>query len=149
MRGRIPYNKEPITIYPGRYQPLPWKEKELLDEIKAGGAKIIRPPVNISEMTDYYKIEMPVPGFNSQDFFVHTQGRSLSISAINKKTPGRDETHYLSHNFNWHCILRHITLPPDTDASFATAEYRNGVLSLYIYKTLYPGRVSKGQIIVY
>ena len=149
MADHTTYYSKHASVYPGKYEPLPWQEKELQDEINRKGARVIKPPVNISEMADFYKVEMAAPGFRSEDFIIYTNGRTLSIAALNKKPVRQQEEHYCVHNFNCECIHRNLTLPADTDTNFATAEYRNGILELYFYKTTFPTLNPPGRIIVY
>lgn len=149
MTDNATYYTEHASVYPGEYEPLPWKEKELQDEINRQEARVIKPPVNISELADYYKVEMAVPGFKAEDFYIYANGRILFISALNKKpiTPG-EESYYI-HNFNYECILRRITLPVNADTNFIKAEYRDGILTIYFFKTILPAINQPGRIIVY
>src|SRR5687768_6802467 len=118
MTDHTTYHSEHACIYPGEYEPPPWKEKGLREELKACGARIIKPPVNIVELADHYKVEMAVPGFEARDFFIHTCGCTLAISAINRSMVKKDEERYHVRDFACSCIQRHITLPANTDTNF-------------------------------
>jgi len=131
------------AVYPGLYQPVFTKEQ---DSIKIKGSK---PPVNIIEFPDYYLVEMPAPGFQKEEFLVKTQGCSLLIAGKKKCANISEEAHYHHHGFNSRYITRNVDLPGDADTEFGTAEYKNGVLYIYLYKTSYPLPNHQSFIIVY
>jgi HSP20 family molecular chaperone IbpA len=149
MTEKARYYTERASVYPGEYAPVPWEEKEMLDAIDIKGSRIVRPPVNISELEDHYKVEMAVPGFKAGDFHINTNGCVLTIAALNKKpvTPG--EEHYHIRSFACERIHRRITLPVNTDTNFMAAEYRDGILAIYFFKTRSPAINQPGRIVVY
>ncbi|HEY8894522.1 MAG TPA: Hsp20/alpha crystallin family protein [Niastella sp.] len=143
MIRKTSYHSGTASIYPGIYQPPFTKEQDLI-KIKSS-----RPPVNIIEFPDCYEIEMPAPGFNKDDFLIKSQGCSLII-AVRKKVNDRPEkAQYRQHGFNYRHIARSVDLPADADTEFGTAEYKNGVLSIYLYKTSFPVQNHQNFIIVY
>lgn len=83
---RNSYIVYPAGPYPGDYEPLPWKEKELENARQKKGAKIMKPPFSIQELRDHYCIELHVSGFGREDFSIHTNGFSLTIGAVRKNT---------------------------------------------------------------
>ncbi|THU39545.1 Hsp20/alpha crystallin family protein [Niastella caeni] len=137
------YHYTAASIYPGIYQPVFTKEQE---QLKIKGSK---PPVNIIGFSDYYQIEMPAPGFRKEDFFIKTQGCSLVIVAYKKCCDATNEAHYHHHGFHCRYISRSVELPGDADTEFGTAEYKNGILYIYLYKTNYPVQNAQNFIIVY
>jgi HSP20 family protein len=143
MIRKTSYHSGYNSIYPGIYQPSFSKEQELI-KIKSS-----RPPVNIIEFPDCYEIEMPAPGFNKDDFIIKSQGCSLIIGVIRKKNETLENAQYRQHGFNYRHISRSVDLPADADTEFGTAEYKNGVLSIYLYKTSFPVQNHQNFIIVY
>jgi HSP20 family protein len=143
MIKKLTYNTRSACIYPGIYQPCFTNEQEL---IKTKGSK---PPVNVIEFPDYYEIEMPAPGFCKDDFIIKTQGCSLLISGHTKLPDKMNKARYRQHGFQHRFITRNVDLPADADTEFGTAEYQNGVLSIYLYKTTYPVQNHQSFIIVY
>lgn len=137
------YRSGTASIYPGIYQPVFTKEHK--------GAKIkgSKPPVNIMEFPDYYEIEMPAPGFQKGDFFVKTNGCSLLIVGNKKCLDITGEARYHKHGFPCRYVNRSVDLPNDADTEFGTAEYTNGVLTIYLYKTSCPVQNHQNIIIVY
>jgi HSP20 family protein len=81
-----------------------------------------------------YKIEMAVPGARREDFIINVHDNVLFIAALPRN--------------NNDSIEQHLVLPSNADSEFASAEYRQGLLNLYISKT---NKLSKttNQIVVY
>jgi len=126
MIKNVRYYGKLTSVYPGIYQPLQDKESELTNEEE------IRPPVNIIEMPDHYRIEISAPDFEKDDFFIMTNKCSLSVVAIKRNI-----------------IKAVINLPADVDTDFGTAEYKNGMLYIFLYRSIYPVQSRKSQIIVH
>ena len=142
MIRKIQYHSGATSIYPGIYQPVFTKEQASL--------KVQRttPPVNVLEFPDYYEIEMPAPGFTKDDFIIKTYGCSLLIVG-HKKADKIRPAQYRHHGFHARYIARNVELPANADTEFGTAEYKNGILSIYLYKTNYPVENHQNFIIVY
>jgi HSP20 family protein len=119
------------------------KEQE---SIKIRGRK---PPVNIIEFADYYHVEMPAPGFQKEDFFIKTHGSSLLIIGYKRSSIAGKEGHFLLQGFQGRYITRSIDVPADADTEFGTAEYKNGVLYIYLYRSDFPVQNHQNFIIVY
>jgi HSP20 family protein len=149
MLENATYYSEHRGIYPGTYEPMPGKEKELFDELNKRGKKIEHPPINISELPDHYRIEIAVPGFIRDDFIIHTNDRILSIAAMKRDPRQQEDAHYKFRSFLCKCIKQEIMLPEDVDPDFVTAEYINGILHICLSKTNYPVKTRSGSIIVY
>lgn len=145
MIKNLPYFK-PASIYPGIFQLMKGNEEGLL---KTGGIKAFKPPVNIIEYPDYYQVEMPAPGFKKEELFIKTYECSLSIVGRKITPPDPNDSNYHERSFCHDFLHRKIDLPADVDTDFGTAEYMNGILNIYLYKSSY--RVGKHQnnIIVY
>jgi len=143
MTKNAQYHSGRPSIYPGIYQPVFTKEQEV---VKIKG---IKPPVNIMEFPDYYEIEMPAPGFQKDNFFIKTNGCSLLIVGYKKCPDKTDEGQYHQHDFHCRYVTKSIDLPNDADTEFGTADYTNGVLHIYLYRTSCPVQNHQNSIIVY
>ena len=142
------YYTDHSSIYPGEYEPLAGQEKELSDELKKNTI-VTKPPVNIVKLHDYYRIEMPAPGFKRENFFITSNGEILSISGMPTKASKRNEEFSVFNDLHGRCIKRDIVLPLDVDTEFATAEYANGILCICLFRTSYPTVNRPSNIIVY
>jgi HSP20 family protein len=143
------YYSEHACIYPGTYEPMPGKDKEMQEQLSKRGIIIDKAPVNISEQTNHYKIEIAAPGFTREDFIIDTSDRFLSVFAMKKKLVLSEDPKYSAHGFTCNYIKREVKLPGDIDSEFGTAEYRNGILCIYLYKSIYHITNRQGHIYVY
>jgi HSP20 family protein len=102
------------------------------------------PPVNISEKTDGFVIEMAAPGYKKEDFSVNVDKNLLTISVSKEK---KDETPQNAENkdknaqkvyrreYSFSSFSRSFTLPDDIDATKIAGSYTDGILTLEIPKT--------------
>lgn len=101
------------------------------------------------EFPNHYEVEMPAPGFQKEDFLVKTQGCSLMIAGYKKCSNTIQEARYHHHDFRYQYITSRVDLPTNADTEFGTAEYKNGILYIYLYKTTCPVQNHQSFIIVY
>jgi HSP20 family protein len=148
MREQLTYTKE-YTVYPGEYNP-PQEIKSLMEELQVWGRRSASTPlVNMDEFKECYTIEVVVPGVKREDIFVYIHDNILSIVVLNKNIEEFRAKKLQIHEFDTKSFERHILLPDNADTEFISAEYRQGILSLYIPKTDEPSKTGNKQIIVY
>lgn len=135
------------THYPGTHNPPPEIEK-LVKHLQLEGAVISTPLVNMDDFGAYYKIEMVIPGAKREDILVYIQDSILSVAAAHRQRSGAAEKTTI-HEFDRKCFERHISLPEDGDAAFIQAEFRQGLLKLYIPKSDNLTGVTFRQVVVY
>ena len=130
------HHREAISTYPGEYVPDNFKLENLTEELSKhhGGGR--KPDYNISETSEYYKIELAAPGLQREDFFVTiTESGFLSVSALHNKQAMRQGEHYKKRTFNYECFHRKILLPVDADSDFLKTEYEQGILTFWFLKS--------------
>ena len=148
MKTGMPYLKE-FCAYQGEYVPMPGT-KELQKKFSLA-AKIpdARPLVNMDEYKDCFKLDIEVPGVKREEIFIHVHNPLLYITVLHNATvlPGRTVQ---LHEFDNKCFERQIVLPGNCDTDFISAEYRQGILSIYIPKTTAPVTfINTGEVVVY
>jgi HSP20 family protein len=132
-------------IYPGAYVPL-LEEKEVRNKFKCVRRKYIQvPPVDITESTNSFNVEIAIPGVSRGDFFIEADNHILSVRVLHKK-PG---TNFELPDSNYECFRRNITLPKNVDAEFVSAEYKAGTLSLHLPKAKHLLKKQHTRIVVY
>jgi HSP20 family protein len=136
MPNDLFYTTRP-SVYPGEYVPL-FKENDLKKIIKQSYKnKANRLPINIKELVDFYKIELAVPGVKRENLVLKSYRNVLSLSVIhNELNPGLDYT-------------RKIILPSNAEPVFVSAEYKRGILHLYIPKSTHPLKWINTKIAIY
>lgn len=136
-------------IYPGKYSSLSCNWSEVLKDIQRNRVSSTRPLVNIIESKDHYQFDIAAPGHQKEDFLIHLKKRKVDIVAL-KPAKKMDETIvYHRHEFNLECFEHSFVMPEDVDADTISAEYKSGILSLYMAKTSKPEEESVHRIIVY
>ncbi|MEY4884852.1 MAG: hypothetical protein RL151_161 [Bacteroidota bacterium] len=123
--------------YPGGYVPAPVTPAAPLSETPAIVGE--RHPVNLSECTDRYILEMSIPGACASDFFVRVDGKGLLIGRDVSMDEDPARTRRCRHEFDTKAFRRYIPMPEGVDAERVTASYANGILKILIPKGE-PGR---------
>lgn len=137
------------SVYPGEYVPL-FDEEEVKEELKdIYDEKAILPPVNVNELPDSYTVEVAIPGVKREDLFIHADRNMLSVRRVHSEPEVNKYEKFHLHEFDYQKFDRHITLPEDVDASFAQAEYGEGLLSIHVPKTKQTTSDIHTRIIVY
>lgn len=147
MKNNLSCVKE-YSAYPGEYSPMPWSEGLLKEISLAGNDAGPKPLVNLDEYNDYYKIDVLIPGASRDDIFLHVKNSILSIIVLHMACEKHLKQLHI-HEFDTRCFERFIFLPENADTEFVSAEYKHGMLSLHIPKTLKPSPINDQQIIVY
>jgi len=144
----LQHYSEKYPVYPGEYIPIlePGDIEE--EHRKRKNIKIKEPSVNVSELTDIYKIEVAVPGVKREDIFVHIHENILSIAVLHKSKDKEGRVPRL-HEFDNDFLERHIFLPPKVDAEFISAEYKEGVLHFYLPKTSNSSPLLSARVVIY
>ena len=148
MENNILYDTN-CSIYPGSYVPL-LKAEEVEKELKRlHKYENNLLPVNVTELADSFKVEVAIPGLKREDFFIRADENDLSVCVVHKKCGLTDRERFQLHEFNYECLDRHITLPQNADAEFISAEYKGGILCLYVPKAKQPVKNQHTMIVVY
>jgi HSP20 family protein len=134
--------------YPGRPVPLV-NETDVLAELKKPHeGDTIQPPVNVAELPDSYKVEVAIPGVKREDFLIHANDNVLSVCVLHQE-PGQPGERFQLHEFNYECVKRPIDLPSNADVEFSVAEYKSGILRIYVPKSNQPSQNLNSTIVVY
>ncbi len=140
------YNE--CLVYPGEYIPLPGMEALLNDLKLTHKESALKPPLNMDELKDYYKIEVALPGIKREDIFIDIKDNILSVIILHNHCDELKRKLQI-HEFDTDFLERHLLLPEDADPEFVCAEYRLGILSLHIPKSKAHQRTNTNHIVVY
>lgn len=93
------------------------------------------PAVNIKEDKDGFEVEMSAPGFEKSDFKIELNNNILTISSEKKfENETKEDKQFLLREFSYQSFHRSFTLPEIVESDKITAQYQNGILSIYIPK---------------
>lgn len=94
------------------------------------------PACNIQETKDKYIIEAEIAGVDPYDVEVEVSGNMLTIKGERKQkmTTEDDENQFHIVEQTYGSFYRSFTLPNNIDTETITAEHKNGILSIEIFK---------------
>ena len=136
-------------VYPGEYNPLPEAEALMHKLHKPGMHPLASPPLNMDEFEDCFRIEMAIPGVLREDIFIQVQHSILSVMVLHKEYRNLKNKKLQIHEFDAGLFERHLLLPDNADTEFIIAEYKQGMLNLYVPKTSLPAKNNISYIVVY
>lgn len=137
------------TLYPGDYFPL--LDQQELNRAMQQSRKVntVSPAVNLTEEDLFFKVEAAIPGLHREDFFISIDDDVLSIAVLHKQEQSPNDKCFQLKEFSFDCFNRKLTLPKNAEASFVQAEYKEGMLNMYLPKSDTPTRHAHTQVIVY
>ena len=80
---------------------------------------------NVSTTDEEYRIDIVAPGLDKSDMNVKVEGNQLYVSYDNENTDKTERVYYRSFTRYW-------KLPTDVDATSIRADYKQGILSVFI-----------------
>ena len=143
------YYESEYSVYPGEYVPM-LEEDKIHEELRQLNKEdIVSPPVNITELSNSFKVEVAIPGVKREEFLVQVDENILSVSVLHQYFRSQNSGNVYLHEFDHQYFDRHITLPKNVDPEFSRAEYNSGILRLDIAKTKQAGKRCHIPIAVY
>lgn len=134
--------------YPGEYVPRSVAEWEGQLGSHPDYDVVSQPFVNITEFQDNFKLEVVVPGVRREDIVIRLNGKMLSVYVSHDYLFSEIKKNRL-HEFDGCYFERHIRLPANCDPEFISAEYRNGIIVMYIPKSDWAEPVFNRRVVVY
>ena len=92
------------------------------------------PAANILENNDNFQLELAAPGFKKDDFKIHLENNTLTVSAEMEDEKREDGKNYTRKEFYYGSFSRSFTLPKIIDLEKINADYDNGVLKILMPK---------------
>jgi HSP20 family molecular chaperone IbpA len=135
------------SIYPGNYVP-----KHTINEITGAHRKLDDTtlyPVKMRELKDLYQLEIDIPGAKNEDFVLEIDDDILSVYMLHEKEELFEGETFKLETTKSVCLKKQITLPPNTDTIFISAEYKAGILYLMLPKTETHTNTIHHSVIVY
>ncbi len=95
------------------------------------------PTVEISETDKEIRLRANIPGMKKpEDIQVEVNQNSVVLSGEMKSEKKEESENVYHSEFRYGSFYRRMTLPTDVKSSEARAEYKNGVLELYLPKAM-------------
>ena len=80
---------------------------------------------NVSTTDEEYRIDIVAPGLDKSDMTVKVENNQLYVSYDNENTDKTERVYYRSFTRYW-------KLPVDVDAASIRADYKQGILSVFV-----------------
>ena len=80
---------------------------------------------NVSTTDEEYRIDIVAPGLDKSDMNVKVENNQLYVSYDNENTDKTERVYYRSFTRYW-------KLPTDVDATSIRADYKQGILSVFV-----------------
>lgn len=93
------------------------------------------PAVNVMENNDNFLIDIAAPGLEKKDFHINLENNLLTISSEKEyKSEEEKDGKFVRREFGYSSFKRSFTLPESIMADKIEANYKDGVLRIYIPK---------------
>tara|TARA_B100000029_G_scaffold330209_1_gene322512 strand:+ start:8256 stop:8666 length:411 start_codon:yes stop_codon:yes gene_type:complete len=86
---------------------------------------------NVTTTDEEYRIDVVAPGLDKSDMNVKVEGNQLYVSYDNENTDKTERVYYRSFTRFW-------KLPADVDATAIRADYKQGILSVFVPRETAP-----------
>ena len=122
------------------YRSLDGLMKDLFNEFPSAVSKTVRedvlhyPPVNITDQTANYLVELSAPGYAKTDFAVKLDNNVLTVSTEKKEESITENDKMIRKEFGFKSFKRSFTLNEKIDSDNISAKYENGILKLELPK---------------
>lgn len=90
--------------------------------------------VNIKEDEKSYQLEFAAPGYEKEEFKIGVENQLLTVSADKKDEKSEEGRDYTRREFAYSSFQRSFNLPESVNSDAIKAEYKNGVLQVFIPK---------------
>ena len=101
-----------------------------------GDYEVSIPHANVTELHEEnrggYLIELAAPGYEREDFHISVHQDILSIRGELDESRRREHNSFSRREHNYHTFHRKFTIPETADENNITANYRNGILEIYV-----------------
>jgi HSP20 family protein len=99
-----------------------------------GSTGMFEPAVEIADSNEHVTVKAQVPGVSKDNLHVEIAENALTLRGEMKEEDKTDGRHYYRQEFRYGAFARTIPLPPGLQADRATAELKDGVLTITIPK---------------
>ena len=101
-------------------------------------ARQSRLPIDLLEKEEEFVVRAVVPGFEADQIDISVKEDMLTLSAEVKKENETKEENYHVREFQLNSFNRQVRLPGNVDTDNATADYKNGILTIHLPKLQVP-----------
>ncbi len=148
MQRSIFYKPDSL-VYPGEFVPCADEESIQYKDIHNNKTLAPKPPVVITELPESFKVEFVIPGVTRDQLLIEVHSNVISVIILNKiKDKLKPEKIKYKEKKLEHPD-RTVSIPRNANPEFICAEYKDGVLGIYLPKSKNPPKNLHRRIIAY
>lgn len=138
--------RQSLTPWGGGRGPFDWMRQEMenmmgelgrrfgSDRLPLRGGAWLEIEMDLSETDREVRFQFDIPGIDPKDVEVSVMNGDLVVRGEKRAAIEEKERHYRMVERSYGLFERRIALPPEADAEFAQAHFRNGVLTVTMAK---------------
>lgn len=97
--------------------------------------KLWRPPLEMSETANEYKLKLQLPGFDKKDINVEVGADYISVKAHHSFEKEDKKKNMYRSEFRYGNFMRTVSFPNNINPDKAKVEFKNGILNIVAQKT--------------
>ncbi len=137
-------------VYPVAFVPIKKKEEMPVSSLNFHiDASSVEDALSVCELKNSYKVEVAIPDVKRDDLLVYADENILTICQVKRDRTLEKNLSFPLQQSNYECFNRNVILPENADTEFISAEYKAGILHIYVYKAKKPVKNSHTSIVVY
>ena len=111
-----------------------WDPFREMSPLFAGEEGMFIPDVDVKETPEAYTFKADVPGLKEKDIEVSFTGNRLTLTGKREEERREEKATYFASERSYGAFTRTFTLPVGIDTEHATAEMKEGVLTITVPK---------------
>jgi HSP20 family protein len=104
------------------------------------------PSANVKEKEEKYEIELAIPGFDKSEIKIELNEKVLTVSSEREEVKEENQEKYTRREFRKSSFSRSFRLPEGIQESEIKANFKDGVLSIEIPKSVEVKKVKSIEI---
>lgn len=92
------------------------------------------PSVNIKERKNDYSLAFAAPGLNKEDFEIHVENGVLTVACEKRMSEHETDDDFTRKEFQYSSFKRSFKLPDNCKEEDVNANYKDGILEIFIPK---------------
>lgn len=148
MQRSIFYKPDSL-VYPGEFVPCADEENIRYSNINSNKALATKPPVIITELAESFRVEFVIPGVTREQLLIEVNSNVISVIILSKIKDKIKPDKNKNREKQTTNQDRTVSIPRNANPEFICAEYKDGVLSIYLPKSKNPPKNLHRRIIAY
>lgn len=110
--------------------------RDLFNRSERGEALL--PPVEVAEAEKEVTVTLAVPGVEKEKLDISVDDHVLTVRGEHRKEKKEEKKNYHRQEIHYGSFARSVRLPAEVDAGKATADLKNGMLTVHLPKSANP-----------